>query len=405
MQMISFHYLINKIKDVKIKDYFSVFPMITALILKPFYRERYQGTWLICEEPYEARDNGYHFFRYMCERQPQQKCYYAVKKESVDAKKVQKIGLTVEYGSIQHWLAYFLCAYNISSQKGGKPNPAMCAFMEMNGVCKPRNVFLQHGITKDMAEWLFADKCNFYFFITAAIPEHNMIKDYYGYKDGVARLTGFPRYDSLIPNQTNQNQILIMPTWRNWFNLKSKGSQDVKTPFGCSEYLKKWMELLNSKELDYLIINHNLKVVFFLHRNMQRYIEAFQGVNEKIVIASWKDYDIQELLLTSKLMITDYSSVFFDMVYMKKPVIFYQFDEEEYRKYQYQQGWFDYHSNAFGTSYSASEEVIEALSHEIENGYKVSERYLNEYSHIFAYSDRRNSRRIYELLDKEKSDM
>ena len=75
------------------------------------------------------------------------------------------------------------------------------------------------------------------------------------------------------------------------------------------------MELLNSKELDYLIINHNLKVVFFLHRNMQRYIEAFQGVNEKIVIASWKDYDIQELLLTSKLMITDYSSVFFDMVY------------------------------------------------------------------------------------------
>ena len=102
-----------------------------------------------------------------------------------------------------------------------------------------------------------------------------MIKDYYGYKDGVARLTGFPRYDSLIPNQTNQNQILIMPTWRNWFNLKSKGSQEVKTPFGCSEYLKKWMELLNSKELDYLIINHNLKVVFFLHRNMQRYIEAF----------------------------------------------------------------------------------------------------------------------------------
>ena len=96
MQMISFHYLINKIKDVKIKDYFSVFPMITALILKPFYRERYQGTWLICEEPYEARDNGYHFFRYMCERQPQQKCYYAVKKESVDAKKVQKIVIVRE---------------------------------------------------------------------------------------------------------------------------------------------------------------------------------------------------------------------------------------------------------------------------------------------------------------------
>ena len=99
-------------RDVKFTDYLSLFPMMMAFILKPFYKKKYQGTWLICEEPLEARDNGYHFFKYMCENQQQQICYYAIKRKSVDAKKVEKIGKIIEYGSVQHWLAYFLCDYN-----------------------------------------------------------------------------------------------------------------------------------------------------------------------------------------------------------------------------------------------------------------------------------------------------
>ena len=41
-------------------------------------------------------------------------------------------------------------------------------------------------------------------------------------------------------------------------------------------------------------------------------------------------------------MITDYSSVFFDFSYMRKPVIFYQFDEKKFRKAQYAEGYFSY---------------------------------------------------------------
>ena len=112
--MIKIGYLFDRIRDVKLSDYLSFFPMTAALIIKPFYRNKYVGTWLVCEEPGEARDNGYHFFKYMCEKQPQQKCFYAIKKSSVDVKKVQSLGEIIEYGSVQHWLAYFLCEYNIS---------------------------------------------------------------------------------------------------------------------------------------------------------------------------------------------------------------------------------------------------------------------------------------------------
>ena len=58
-------YFLNKIQDVKIKDYCSLFPMTIALIIRPFYKKTYKDAWLICEEPKEARDNGYHFFQYM----------------------------------------------------------------------------------------------------------------------------------------------------------------------------------------------------------------------------------------------------------------------------------------------------------------------------------------------------
>ena len=39
------------------------------------------------------------------------------------------------------------------------------------------------------------------------------------------------------------------------------------------------------------------------------------------------------------MLITDYSSVYFDIAYMRKPIIFYQFDEEEFRRKHYQRGY------------------------------------------------------------------
>ena len=63
------------------------------MIIKHFYRKTCKDAWLIGEEPQEARDNGYHFFQYMVQNQPNQKCFYAIKKKSIDYKKVKKYGL------------------------------------------------------------------------------------------------------------------------------------------------------------------------------------------------------------------------------------------------------------------------------------------------------------------------
>ena len=395
------NYFLNKLQDVKFLDYLSALPMLIAMIFKPFFKKRYSKCWLICEEPAEARDNGYHFFKYMCEKHPEQKCYYAIKKESVDYPKVRVLGDIIQYGSIQHWLAFLLCEYNISSQKGGKPNAAMCAFFEMNGIIKVRNVFLQHGITKDHAEWLYADKCNFEYFITAAIPEDKMIKEDYGYKDGIVQLMGFPRYDALITNDTREKIILIMPTWRNWFNLKSKGGNEIQKDFSQSYYLHAWMDFLLDDYLHEIIKKNCIKVIFFIHRNLQKYIDFFEPVQNDIIIASWKKYDIQDLLKLSSLMITDYSSVYFDMIYMNKPILFYQFDENDYRKYQYKQGWFDYHNNPFSESYQDKTRLLNKLEEYVKCGFEIDAKYKSGRDKLFRYNDCNNSKRVFELLSNQ----
>ncbi len=394
--MISLKYFWAKVKDVKCQDLLAVFPMGLAVLVRPLYRKKYRNIWLICEEKKEARDNGYWFYRKMCENHPEQTCIYAIDKSSVDYNKVKGLGRTVQYGSLKHWIIYFTCAYNISSQKGGKPNAALCAFIELNNLYNAHNIFLQHGVIINDLKWLYADRSRIEMFITSAIPEKEFIETKFGYPKEIIRLTGLSRFDNLHQNVTNFKRIIVMPTWRYWFALKSKQQKDLDVDFKNSEYMKKWREFLECEQLNNLVKEYELEVIFYIHRNLQNHLgEIKKSIKTKAIIASWKNYDIQELLLTSAMMITDYSSVFFDMVYMKKPVLFYQFDIDQFRKGQYEQGYFDYSNNPFGKCCGGLEGVMTELKKIIDNQYKCSDEFLKEHKRYFPYYDVYNSERIY----------
>ena len=419
-------YFTKKIKDVSWNELAAAGPMFAALLVFPFFKRKYKDTWLICEEPGEARDNGYHFFKYLCEQQPQQKCYYAIRKKSPDYQKVAALGRTVEHGSIFHWILYFTSAYNISSQKGGKPNAALCSFFELNNIFKPKNVFLQHGITKDKNDWLMADKCRFSYFVTGMKSEDSFVREAFGYPEGIVHYTGFPRFDNLhggAPDAASENvtaagqkngetrmaagqqknagkkkQILIMPTWRKWLRSRSEKNELLGDDIHTSAFLNGWRELLNSERLAKMIEEYDLEVIFYPHRHMQKHLEKFCPDHGKIRMASDGEFEIQDLLISSQLLITDYSSVYFDMFYMKKPVIFYQFDEEEFRKYHYESGWFDYHDNPFGNTYPDAESVLDELERLICVDFKVSAEFEAAHKAEFALYDTKNSERIYYSL-------
>ncbi|MBR6954312.1 MAG: CDP-glycerol glycerophosphotransferase family protein [Clostridia bacterium] len=383
---------------MKWRDLASVFPMAAALLAVPFKRKKYADTWLIGEADDEARDNGYHFFRYMRSEHPEQPCIYFISKDAHDWPKVAPLGPTVKTGSVRHWLLYFTCRWTISSQKGGKPNAALCNFLELNQLIKPRFVFLQHGVTKDKNDWLMADRCRFTYLITATTSEQAFVSKAFGYPDGVVHLTGFPRFDNLHDNRTIPNRVIIMPTWRTWLRNKSSKGVTGESDIEHSRFMMCWLELLNSPELERIARAYHLEILFYPHRGLQPHLASFRVTNPMVRVVASEEVDIQDVLKSAVLMITDWSSVYFDMFYMKKPVIFYQFDEQEFRSYHYEQGWFDYHHNPFSTSLAEPAQVLRTLEEAAAGGFAVSDSFLAAHAKEFQPFDNRNSQRVYELL-------
>lgn len=386
-----------KIKDVSLSDYISFFPMLTGLLLSPIYKKKYSNTWGICERKDEARDNGYHFFKYMTSNQPQQKCIYTIDKKCNDYQKVKDLGEIVQFGSVKHWILYFTCNYLISSQ-GFMPNGYICTFLERARLFKPKHVFLQHGITINKPEFLFAKYRSIKYIIAGAEPEYHFLKNEFGYPEGTVKYTGFPRFDCLHGSEIKKNRILVMPTWRKWLKFKSESHKDASINIESSDYAFGWRNLLQSDELQDAIKEYDLEIIFYPHPNMKGILNPVTFVGSSIIIADPNVDDLQELLKTSAMLITDYSSVFFDMTYMKKPVIFYQFDEEKFRKYHYTQGWFDYQKTNFGEVCVTSEKVINIMLDYIKANFILSKRYEAEHEAIFKLYDTRNSERIYKFL-------
>lgn len=395
--MASFLY---QLRRVKIKDLLQAWKLPVALLCVPFYRLKHNDLWIVCEDSNEARDNGYWFFKYVRERHPEQDCVYAIHNTSPDYKKVAELGATVEFGSLQHWILYLASRKKISSQKAGNPNAAIFYFLEVYGIIKDKRVFLQHGVIKDDLKWLYYDVTKMDRFICGAYPEYRFVEKTYGYPHGHVCYTGLCRFDGWHEKvEIEKKMILIMPTWREWIAdedyrlVEFEGTTEIPK----TNYFRTWVSFLSSSELERIARDYNVQFVFYPHRNMQKYMEYFPKGNKHVKVLSAKDYDIQDLLRNASMMITDYSSVFFDMLYMKKPVIYYQFDYDKFRKGQYGEGYFDYRDNPFGKSYKNADQVIAATENYIRDNFNVSKEYLKAHADYFQLYDTDNCKRVYEV--------
>lgn len=394
--------LISKLRMLKFNDLLSILYFLLAIPFALIFKLRRKDLWLICESDNEARDNGYWLFKYLIENNC--KCYpvYAVKKKSADYKKVKDLGKVVEYGGLTHWIYYLAARVNISSQKGGKPNAALCYFLEISGLLKNKRVFLQHGITLSNAKWLYYKHTKMRLFICGCLPEYKYVKDNFGYPRDYVKYIGFCRFDQLHDFKIKKNQILVMPSWREWlsYNTIARDKFNYSGDFRTSKYYNYWNSFLHSQELGDLLEETDCYIIFYPHRNMQPFLKEFSVKNNRIKLASATEYDVQELLKESQLLITDYSSVCMDFSYMQKPVLYYQFDLHEFREGQYEKGYFDYEKDGFGRVAFNESELISFLKAEIDNQFELSDAYKDRIRDFFVINDTKNCERTYNEILK-----
>lgn len=376
--------------------YFKFFiSYIPAFFIKVFCKKK-RNIWLISERGDDARDNGYFFYKYLKEKHPEQIVFYIIKKSSVDAKKIATEDI-IEPGTFKHFIYFALSRVRISSHAFGGDIPLADYYLKSGFYKKEKkkSVFLQHGITKDFQPSLCFPHFKPDLFICGAEPEFRYIRDNFCHRENVVKYTGFARFDSL-KNITIKNQILVMPTFRKWL----QGTK--KEDFCKTEYFEKWQRLINNPTIINLLEKYNLELIFYPHYEMQPYVDLFKVENERIKIADFDHYDVQTLLKETKLLITDFSSVFFDYSYMNKPVIFYQYDRERYIKdhYDFTKGYFSYDTMAPGKVTFDEDELIKEISKVFENNFVVEKEYTNRKNAFFTKQGENCCDNIFAAISK-----
>ena len=390
----------KKLKYVKLRDIGHIFLFAAALPFALFEKTRRKDLWLICDNGKEAADNGFVFFKYLCKTQPAWDCVFAICRDSPDRERVEAVGKTVDYGSFRHWVLYLTARVNISSQKGGKPNSAVCYLLEVYGLLKNNRVFLQHGIILTDIEFLYYKNTGMSLFVTSTTREYEYVRDNYGYPSGVVKLLGLPRFDNLHNLPPAEKQILIMPTWREWLGYSSfvKDFDKNLTEFRNSEDYRRYLELINNKKLTKLCEEKGYSVKFYLHREAQRFADCFFSDNKNLIICKYPEYRVDELLKSSTFLITDYSSIQTDFAYMKKPLCYFQFDYERFTKEHYKKGYFSYQEDGFGPIFKASDEVVDYVTELAEINFKNPDKYRSRQDDFFDLYDADNCKRIFNAI-------
>ena len=149
----------DSIKYIKLNDLCApiifILTIIPALLFKLINKIKKRKLWLVCENGETARDNGYHFYKYVRTKHKEDYCFYVINKKANDYKKVEQYGNIIQFKSIKHWIYYLAADYNISNQKNGNPNQPFFYILHVSLGLFNNRVFLQHGITKDDAEILY----------------------------------------------------------------------------------------------------------------------------------------------------------------------------------------------------------------------------------------------------------
>lgn len=354
--------------------------------------------WIVSDRFEKADDNGEIFFEYLMKRQDcKAKVFFAIRKDSPDYPRLKAIGPVVDPNSNRYRLLFLLSEYFISSQaddaviypfKGYR-----YAYKSLN---RPKFIFLQHGIImNDLSDWLTRFNKNIYGFITSVQKERDFIHELFDYAKENVWLTGMPRFDKLM-NRT-ERLITIMPTWRKKLR-PGKDMEKSKAEFLESEYYQFFDRLLHDKRLLEKAAQYQYTIQFKLHPSIAEYQEIYERDPAITMVGAETSY--REIYAKSSLIVTDYSSAVFDFAYIKKPVIYAQFDEEAFfsGEHTLKRGYFDYREHGFGEVETSLDSVVDRIIEYMENDCSMKPMYLNRVEKFFAYHDNKNCERVYQKL-------
>lgn len=391
----------NKLRNITIGDLLGsikfILILLPSLIFKLYLKIIKKEIWLICETKDTARDNGISFYKYLCEEHKEINAFYAINKQSYDYQNIKKYNNIIKWGSFKHYLYYMSSKWNISSHKEGNPNQTLFTLLHLYFNLYNNRIFLQHGVLYQNYEMFHQKNTKFKMFVTGAKPEYDFVKEKFGYKNEV-KYTGLARFDNLYKNKNNNIKeiILYMPTWRRWFKSKEELIN--------STYYKKINSFINSEELESLLTKYDKKLLFCPHVGLSKYNNLYKTKNKHVDVLETKKESIQNLLIKGTVLITDFSSLHTDFAFMKKSILYYQYDELEFKERHIgrraNNTYYAYKKDGFGPVVKNEKDALNELEKILKNDCKLEIEYSKRIENFFELHDDKNCERIYEEIMK-----
>lgn len=212
---------------------------------------------------------------------------------------------------------------------------------------------------------------------------------------GLLLETGYPRNDLLYaPDRQQQAEqikqslrlptgkkvILYAPTWRDDEFVK-KGQYR----FNLKLDLEQMQDRLGD---DYIVL---LRMHYLIAEHLD--LTAFDGFAYDVSAYG----DIAELYLISDLLITDYSSVFFDYAHLNRPMLFFTYDLEKYASVL-RGFYFDFEAVVPGPLLKESDQVIDYIEHIETRSKQYEEKYTAFQERFCSLDDGKASQRVVDAL-------
>ncbi len=348
-------------------------------LVRPF-----TGIWLVGELPHRAQDNGYHLFRWLRTTRPDRRAYYVVDADSPDLPRLEGLGNVVLRRSTEHVRLAYLANRLVGTHHAEYLLPSRDPRV-VRGARGVR-VFIRHGVsgTKNMvgnygrfAPGFATDRVH-----ASSDRERDTAIREFGYRPAQVRVTGLPRFDALLaPLDEPPSGVLVIPTWREWI-----GTHEA---FEASEYREAWQSVLAHPRLARAVAD-GLAVTFILHPNMGSFAEAFGAPGVRVLRQG--DADVQTLLRTHAMLVTDYSSVGFDVALLGRPVAYFQFDQERF--FGPHGSHLDLDADLPGPIVHDADALVDEVLDARARGFTVLPAHVERARALVRYHDRRNCERV-----------
>jgi CDP-ribitol ribitolphosphotransferase len=185
-------------------------------------------------------------------------------------------------------------------------------------------------------------------------------------------------FDHDYPELSNKKIILYAPTFRD----SDKNSHEIKIHLDIEN-------LLSNLSDDHVL-------AIRLHPYLARKVNLNKYFKDTCIkrIFDFSSYDkLNTLLICCDILITDYSSIIYEYALMKKPMIFYPYDLDEFEK-SGRRVYENYRSIVPGLIAFKTEDIVDIINKKIANNYGIDE-FLKNY---LEECDGNSRDRLYKLL-------